>query len=746
MKCGSERSSLGIVGLVALIVALVPLSAHAQTRIVNCDAHQTVTSALKLPSIHPLVVKIRGTCNEAVTIGRDAVTLIADSAGAGITQADPNQNTIVIDGAKNVKIDGLIVSGARSGIVGRNGAVFIVQNATVQNNAQNGIVAIFNSTVTVQNTVVTNNGKTGDKELGLSGIAITDSSAGTMIGSTITNNGHNETIPGLEDIRQPGRFGTGVTISRGSTGRIGRTSSGFVSANTITGNASSGISVYQTSHGQIWGNAITGNGSQGVYVEGGSATIVLNDISSNGGAGISVTNDGGARIGYDDSSIAMFRLDCSCTNKIVGNGQNGASDLRKLGAGIDISSGANATFHGNLIDSNTGNGVVINHATGRAAGGNIIRNSGDSGILVSAGHLFQGKFSILAVGRDQILNNGTNRRAEPGNDFGVTVAFGASAVMTDFLISGNRRDGIIVYDGSSAALRSVDPNSISVIEKNGTLANDGTPETGTGSAPFSSIGSGVLVVGASVEARGVIIRNNKVHGINVVTGGKAIVRAHVFSFGCPTNCYDVTLPTEISGNGASGVSAFNGSSVDITKGTLIHDNGTPGATATASVGNGISLSINSSANVTDSTIEHNAASGISLFANSSLSIGGSSTSFQPIGSYPNGLQSFVRNNGLDGITAFANSVVNMGKTSVTGNGRTGFNCGSQSRIQGDFRGVAGNHADPNITPAGVDLSGNVLTTTTVFDSPSNTTKTVVTTTPLASANNITSSFFSGSCF
>lgn len=729
-----------IVLLTLLTVGLVPWPADADTRTISCSPSRRLANALRLPAGRDLVIRITGVCNENIVIDRDDVTLVAASAGAEIHGTDAALNTILIDGAKGVMIQGLIVSGQRNGIVGINGAEFTVDHATVQNNKQGGIVALFNSTVMVQSSTVRNNGQTGDKELNVSGISISDNSAGTVINSTVTGNGHTETIPGLEEVRQPGRFGSGIVVNNGSAARIGRTVAGVEGPNTITGNAANGVSVLRASQGQVWMNTITGNGGSGVSIDGGSATIVLSDISTNGGSGISVANAGGARIGYDDVNIAMFRTDCNCTNRIVGNGTRGLTDVRKVSPGLDISNGANATFHGSLISGNTGNGVSINNASGRAAGGNIISNNGDSGIGVGRGYFHQGQFSILQLERDHITGNGTNKRDEGSTGYGVVVTNGTASLF-NFVISGNRRDGVGLFFGAQARLQSDDPNNVSVIENNGTAANDGTPGTGTGPAPSSSTGSGINAFdGSTVEVRGVIVRNNKVHGIGLSDGAKASLRANVLTFGAvcaapmTASCYDATIPTEVYGNANHGISVFNGSSVDLSKGVVIRDNGTviaadsttglcfrpTGASDAVCTGNGIAASTNSSVNVNDSTIRNNVATGISLFMNSTLQIGASSSKFPPIGSYPLGLQSFVKDNGVDGITLFSNSSLNMFATavstptnngtqqytSVTGNKRHGLNCGTLSRVQANVTGVTGNH----VSGTGADLAGSAIVT------------------------------------
>ena len=51
------------------------------------------------------------------------------------------------------------------------------------------------------------------------------------------------------------------------------------SPNSITGNAGTGVSVYQSGYGQIWANTINGNGSSGIHVEASAADRIEAGVS-----------------------------------------------------------------------------------------------------------------------------------------------------------------------------------------------------------------------------------------------------------------------------------------------------------------------------------------------------------------------------------------------------------------------------------------------------------------------------------
>lgn len=160
---------------------------------VDCAKGQTITHARQESSDNPLMIYVSGTCNENIEIVRNDVTLIADPPGGGtVNGPDPEKNTINVRASRTV-IDGLTVTGGRTGING--GAT--IRNCTVQYTGRNGISFYHGGNGTVDNCQVINNPHHG---------IFIEGGSGTVINSRISSNG-----------------GTGIVINAGGGARIGIT-------------------------------------------------------------------------------------------------------------------------------------------------------------------------------------------------------------------------------------------------------------------------------------------------------------------------------------------------------------------------------------------------------------------------------------------------------------------------------------------------------------------------------------------
>lgn len=162
--------------IMAMAVTIPVSSVYAKgikTRVwfVDCDRGQKVSKAIKRARWRSFnrenIFRIRGVCNERISIPYDNVTL--DGQGSAVIDGDTNTleaseqaAVILIDSARKVTITGLTVKGAsRNGILGKRGAVFTVRNTTVQDSAEDGIVATLNSNITVIDSTVERSGDDG---------------------------------------------------------------------------------------------------------------------------------------------------------------------------------------------------------------------------------------------------------------------------------------------------------------------------------------------------------------------------------------------------------------------------------------------------------------------------------------------------------------------------------------------------------------------------------------------------------
>ena len=112
-----RRTALATVVTLIAIGLMPTASAQTLTVTVDCSRGQTITHALRQgDSRKPLVVVVRGTCNEHVSISRDDVTLRGQpGTEATVNGPDSGTDTIVIL-KDTVNIEDLTVTGGFNGI------------------------------------------------------------------------------------------------------------------------------------------------------------------------------------------------------------------------------------------------------------------------------------------------------------------------------------------------------------------------------------------------------------------------------------------------------------------------------------------------------------------------------------------------------------------------------------------------------------------------------------------------------
>ena len=309
-----------VIGAVLAAGMLAPLSAQALTLSVDCNAGKTIAQALTQGDARkPLVVVVKGTCNESVRIVRDDVTLQGDPvAGGTVHGPDAGVNTIDIL-ASRATIDNLTVTGGRVGIQVQDSHGAAILNTVIQQTALDGIrIFVGDADVTgctVQQTggagVLVNRGSVlrlaTSQVLDNPGIGISTEANSTLAvnGSTISHNG-----------------GNGIDLGRGSQGTIGTST---ISDNGMNPDKQgNGVSAWGASGAHIGGdNFITGNRETGVLVAGGSSVYAFNNtITGNGGDGVkgylaaTLVIDGGA---ISDNGANGVDCTANCAAQIIGS-------------------------------------------------------------------------------------------------------------------------------------------------------------------------------------------------------------------------------------------------------------------------------------------------------------------------------------------------------------------------------------------------------------------------------------------
>jgi len=233
----------------------------------------------------------------------------------------------------------------------------------------------------------------------------------------------------------------GLTISGGGTGIVVRGGATIRNC-TVQNTAANGIGFFHGGNGTVDNCTVQSSGWHGVFVEGGSATVINSDISSNTNSGISVSVGGSARIGITDR------------NQYAGN-----TVSNNQGSGILISNGGSAHIGGNTISGNGTNsgslfgyfGVLVSSASANLVGNNSITGNSGSGVLVERSAVRIGNPGFGLPITNVITGNGATLlpNAATGGVFGTQ---GSSLQIQGATIDGNTGNGIFLHFQSNARM------------------------------------------------------------------------------------------------------------------------------------------------------------------------------------------------------------------------------------------------------------------------------------------------------
>ena len=296
-----NKFNLNITTALLVSIAFFASQAGAITRNVDCNKGQSIQSALDKgqSNAEPLVIEVRGTCDESITISRDDVTLLGVDENAGISST--TDISVSIEGGQRIRIEDLTLSGSDiplsvdsayvtlvdvtiedsndNGIDAVDGSNINIEDSRIRNNGLDGIIIEKGGTLDLYNTVVNGNGRTG--------VSLSKNSSSVITNSEISGN----------------LTGPGVSITENSTAKIEGTT-------VISGNGTNGINVLMHSVASAFSpTEISGNGQNGLFLAHDSGSVIIGPVT--------IGDNADAAVRCDDAESSVVIQDYSNINQAV---------------------------------------------------------------------------------------------------------------------------------------------------------------------------------------------------------------------------------------------------------------------------------------------------------------------------------------------------------------------------------------------------------------------------------------------
>lgn len=340
--------------------------------VVDCGAGDKINDVLATVAdgLEPVTIDVTGTCVETVEIDRNAVTLNGVGTNPGIhAPSEPGANTLMLQGAHDIHLNGLTltggdlglavwggssvdgtnltITGARQGVEVSGGSSVRMWDLVVQDSTETGVrLSDVGGTLTIFGGTVANSGDRGvDCEQGqvfLGGVEITGTGGnhavvgewtGCRIGVADANI-HDNDADGLIAFGGSSIVVKGGTIAdnHGHGGAIAQ-DGGFVGLYgvTVTGQDAEGVVGYSAGTIDVQQSHLDANGGVGLALFGGSVARLESSttVNDNGGSGISLEdvsvltiNEASVEVAFNDGkgvtcapspAVAMVHLPPSYT-------------------------------------------------------------------------------------------------------------------------------------------------------------------------------------------------------------------------------------------------------------------------------------------------------------------------------------------------------------------------------------------------------------------------------------------------
>ncbi len=435
-------------------------------------------------------------------------------------------------------------------------------------------------------------------------------------------------------------------------------------------------------------NVISGNNDNGIYMNGSSNVVQGNCIGLNAAGAGALSNRYSGIMIYGGSGNLVGGPG-GARNFISGNGGSGIFlDNAAAGRNVISNNYIGTDVSGELVISNTADGITVSGAPSNAFLGNVISGNGTNGVFLSGagavGNIVAGNF----IGTDA-----AGKLALGNHNAGVTITGSGNVVGNSNVISGNLHDGIFLIGGAGGNL--VQGNLIG-------LSAAGTSALANGGNGIEISGASSNTIGGAVASARNVISGNTFNGVLVlmvtdvsntvcgnyigtdVTGKKSVANllAGVQVQGCSNVVGGVGSGNVISGNGQEGI-------------YLVGSNG------------------NVAGNVIQGNLIGLDATGTNSLGNGNAGIGVSSAAASQIGGAVSGSRNVISANGNNGMFLIGTGTAgNVIQGNYIGTDQTGSLPRSNVQDGIVLQNVSGNQIGGSASGAGNLISGNNANATT----------------------------------
>ena len=388
------------------------------THTVDCSSG-TIAAAMSQAQPGDTIM-ITGTCNEAVVVDKDGITL--DGGGSAVIDGmDIDASVILVKGYQNVVIKGLTVQNGLIGVHAGLGASAWLENVTAKDsrykaghNSGYGILIANSSDAALTGSIVAT-GNAGN------GVMVWQGGRASVIGNLVFEG----TRMPQASLQANSNRGNGIQVGLGSSLQV-HAVDGQYSTLQANNNGGRGIALSTGSSAQFGGGAsieASGNAYDGLWVEIGSSALFVGWADNLGFTG-AFNDNGGIGIGVFNSA-SLYAWDDGVASSITAT--NNVTD----GTGWGLLVEASSTAFFNTPSAQTPSKLVLD-SNGHGAG--VYSNS-----------------SLILRLPTEIKDNATDGIATWGNSWVTS----GNVTGSETMITGNSRNGIDAWNGVGVYLRNV---------------------------------------------------------------------------------------------------------------------------------------------------------------------------------------------------------------------------------------------------------------------------------------------------